>query len=101
MSRDIEAVRKDMQAVIPHFRYAIKQAREQAAPEDTIRLGIMIRKPDGSGQMTATFNAGEFFEDLACLLGLPTENTKEEEQEAKAIELLDRLGLRSKSGTAE
>ncbi len=93
--KDIEAIREDMRAVIPHFRYAIKQARKQAAPEDRIRLAVMIRKPDNSGKVTASFDAEEFFDDLARVLGLPAENTKEEDQAAKAIELLDTLKLRS------
>ena len=81
--------RERLLQALPYFRYAA----ESAAKEGRVELGILAVKEDGGGRVCCQFAAEDFFKDLALVLGAP-DQTEEDTLEAKATELMDRLGLR-------
>lgn len=87
-----EEIRAKLLLALPYMRYAMKKATAEAPPGSKIGIGIQYSGPKG-GKVTASFNAPEFFEDLATLIDAPA-YTKEDEMEAKAEELLGSFGLK-------
>jgi len=81
-----EAARERMLKALPHMRFAVKEAAEQGE----VHLGILAMKPDRSGKITATFQATEFFEDLALLIDAPPQ-TKEDDMDAAAARLVQQI----------
>jgi len=86
---DKEEARRKMLEALPHFRHAVRQA----AAEGKVMIGVLSVKDDGSGRVSARFDAPEFFEDLAALLDAPPE-TEDDRMQASAEELLQKMGLR-------
>lgn len=58
-------------SALPHILVASQMAKD-AVPEGTVCLAIVAKKPDGSGQLTASFECEEFFKDILMVLGLGT-----------------------------
>lgn len=52
---------------LPHIRAAADKARDESA----VGLAVIMEKPDGSGRLTARFEADEFFADLVTLAAVP------------------------------
>lgn len=86
-------IREKFREVLPYIRYAMKKASKETAGGGTVMFGILVRNPDGTGRIVADFRAGEFFDDLAEILDLPKENTAEEDLDAEAVEMLNKMGL--------
>ena len=74
--------REKILLALPHFRYAVKEASEKGI----MKLGILSYKDDGSGRVVASFEAQEFFDDLATALGAPPRS--EDDMEAKAEKIV-------------
>ena len=86
---NIEEARQRVLQVIPHLRYAMKDAAKEAGEGGTVEIGILAVKHDGSGgRVVCRFNAGEFWEDLALVVNAPRQ-TEESEMDAKAQQLVD------------
>lgn len=79
----------DFLVLIPYLRYAIKNA----SANGTIKLGILSVKEDGAGKVECQFDAGDFVEDLARVIGAP-DYTKDDELSARAEEMLQTFGLK-------
>lgn len=86
MKNDIEALKEKMLAGLPYLRIAAMKAKVNG----TVMLGILSVNPDGSGQITARFEAQEFFEDLAAILGAGP-ITEEQHFDANALEFLSNI----------
>lgn len=86
-------IREKIRQVLPYFRYAMKEAAQEASGDGHVMFGVLAYKPDGSGRVVASFRASEFFDDLAEVLDLPKENTDEEDLDAQAVQLLNKLGI--------
>jgi hypothetical protein len=70
--------RQRMLLLIPHIRHAIEEARTRGKVE----LGILaVDASDGGGRVMCRFDAEEFFEDLAQLVGAATSTCTPEEGE--------------------
>jgi hypothetical protein len=87
-----EEIKEKLLKALPYFRYAIKQARDEAPADHTVGLAVVYYGPSG-GKVTARFPAAEFFEDIAVLLDAP-EFTQADEDNAKALAFLSQLGLK-------
>jgi hypothetical protein len=85
--RKKEAAIKKMKLAIGYMRHAVKVAAESG----DVEIGILSVKPDGTGKIVAMFEAPEFFDDLALLIGAP-EQTKEDDMKAEAAAILDGVG---------
>jgi hypothetical protein len=92
MSQTKDEIKQKFLKVLPHFRYAIKQAKEKAGEQGSVQLCVAAMTKT-SGQMLAQFEACEFIEDIAKLIDAP-DYTEEDELEAKAEELCFKFGLR-------
>jgi len=77
-----------MKLAIGYMRHAAKDAAKDGAVE----IGILSVKESGAGRVVARFEAPEFFEDLALIIGAP-EQTKEDDLKAEAAQLLDGFGF--------
>jgi hypothetical protein len=75
-----------MKKALPFMRHAVKLA----AADGAVHFGILSVRPDGSGTVMAKFEAAEFFDDLALIVGAP-EQTKDDEMKAEAARILDNL----------
>lgn len=58
-------------SALPHILVATQMAQD-AVPDGKVCLAIVAKKPDGSGQLTASFECEEFFKDILMVLGLGT-----------------------------
>ena len=56
---------------LPHVFVAMKMA-EAKVPGGSVCLAVVAKKPDGSGQLTASFECEGFFNDILTILGLGT-----------------------------
>lgn len=71
---DIELVRKRIINFFPYIIAAIKNAQNKI-PNTKVQLAVAIKKPDGSGEISAFFEFEEFLNDIAKILGYKdTEN---------------------------
>jgi hypothetical protein len=87
--RTAEEAKRDFMIALPHFRHAMTLARDEAGDGGMIGIGIIAIPAGGqSGQIVARFNAAEFFEDLATLLGAPAQ-TEDDVLDAKAQQIVD------------
>ena len=67
---DLDAIKDAaarMSIVLQHIQAAVSEARAEGAAG----LAVIMEKPDGSGRLTAQFEAEEFFADLAKLAAVP------------------------------
>lgn len=87
-----KAARDQLLSVAPFVRRAMETAKENG----TLELAVVSTQPDGGGKIVARFS-GEFFNDVMTAIDAPPD-TEEQQMEAKAQELLDRLGLRDGGG---
>jgi hypothetical protein len=78
-----ESIRQKVLLCIPHFRHAIKKARAEGKAE----IGILAITDKG-GRVICHFEAEEFIEDLAKLVGAGP-HTEEDEMVASAQEIVD------------
>jgi hypothetical protein len=81
-----------MLVAIPFMRHAMKQASQ----EGQAKIGILSVR-EGGGTVVAQFDAPEFFDELALIVGAPPQ-TEEDDLNAGARAIIDRLGLRGASG---
>jgi len=88
-----DELRKKMLLALPHLRFASDEAKKEAGEGGKVLFGILVKKTDGTGKVLATFDAGEFAEDLAILLDAPP-LTEEDRADARATQFLDKMGLR-------
>jgi hypothetical protein len=79
---------KDLLEVVKYLRYSVKKA----SADGELEIGILSVKPDGSGKVESRFRANEFIEDIATVIDAPA-YTEEDELEAKALELLQKMGI--------
>ncbi len=74
-----------LKAVLPHIMIAANMAQVEV-PDGIVCLAVVAKKPDGSGKLTCTFEAGDFFQDILEVLGyqdlreLTAELTKKDEE---------------------
>lgn len=64
-----EAARKKLTEVVPHLALAIEMVRMAESKEAQVHLAVLVKNPDGSGRVGASFEAEEFLDDLARVLG--------------------------------
>jgi hypothetical protein len=83
-----EAAIKKMKLAIGYMRHAAKDA----AKDGVVEIGILSVKESGAGRVVARFEAPEFFDDLALIIGAP-EQTAEDDMKAEAAALLDGFGF--------
>lgn len=88
MSNPKETAKERLLTVIKHLRFAMKEAEAGGK----VQLGILSVLPDSSGKITARFDAKDFIEDVALVIGAPP-YTENDEMEAKATKLLHELGM--------
>lgn len=93
MSKTIEQIKQDLLIALPHFRYAVDQAKK----EGTVKLGILTNRPDGTGRVVTSFECDEFFDDIATLIGAPPQTAKDN-LTASAHEFVSKHGLRAERG---
>lgn len=86
----MEEAKDRLMAVIKHLRFAASCAAEG---DNRVQLGILSVKPDGAGRVVCQMDVKEFIEDIATVIGAGPQ-TQEDIEEAKAEQLLSRLGLR-------
>lgn len=67
-NRTIEERKEDLRSLLAHLKIASEMAKIQV-PDGTVGLAIIARKSDGTGQITAAFEAEQFFIDLEAVLG--------------------------------
>ncbi len=82
-----EAARQRMLSVLPHFRYAVRDA----ASKGKVEIGILAVAPDGGGHVVCRFDAEDFFKDLAHVLCAGPQ-TADDEMSAKAQQIVDIFG---------
>lgn len=85
---EVDAAKERLLAALPYFRKAVSDAKKKGA----VQLGVLATNPDGSGNIEVRFEASEFFDDLATVLGAPPQ-TEEDDMKAKALAFLQRHGL--------
>ena len=74
MNEEEEAAKSDEEArarlikVLPHIDLAMRMVKIDV-PDGTVKLSVACHRPDGSGKITAGFEAEPFLEDLAKVLG--------------------------------
>jgi hypothetical protein len=78
-----EEIREKFLTALPHFRFAMKEASRKGKA----KIGVLSITEDGGGKVIASFEAEEFFDDLAILLDAPPQ-TKEDDLEAAAVKLV-------------
>ena len=83
-----EEAKERLRGVMRHFRLAVADAKKIGEP----KLSINGEQPDGSGQRIMSFNAEEFFADLAIVIDAPPD-TVEDEMDAKARSFMQKHGL--------
>lgn len=66
--RTIEEARRDLLHVLPHIKLAMAQG-ETLIEGRTAGLGVIVKRPDGSGRVVAEFD-GAILADIALLLGV-------------------------------
>ena len=86
----IEEVNVKLLRAIPHFRYAIEEAKKKGA----VKLGILSQFADGGGKIEMIFECDEFFNDLAILVGAPPQTT-EDNIAASALAFRQKWGIKS------
>lgn len=91
---ELQLIKERMRLALPHLRHAIGLAQKKAGPDGVARLAVIAVKADKTGDIIAQFEAAEFFADVAKALGLPTENTAEEDLDARAEEFIGTNRLR-------
>jgi hypothetical protein len=75
MSKTIDKAKADLSIVVPHLRAAAKDALRRAKPGAVVKLAIIAKNPDGSGQVGADFECEEFIADLEAVFP-PTEEAR-------------------------
>jgi hypothetical protein len=63
-----EAARKRLRSVLPHLFIAANAALIEVEG-GTLQLGVIAKKADGGGRITAAFDAETFLRDLEILVG--------------------------------
>ena len=66
-----DAVR-DLLSALPHFRLAMAEAQTLAGTEGTAGIAVVALKQDGSGQITARFEAPRVLRGLGSCVGRRT-----------------------------
>lgn len=87
-----DEIRNKVLRVLPHLRFAQEEAKKVAGEGGRVLIGIISVKPDGAGKVLATFEAGEFIEDIAALIDAPA-LTEEVRQTVRAERFLIEMGL--------
>jgi len=64
----MQAARERLIEALPLIELAIYMAKAQNR-EGTIGLAITCTQPDGTGQITATFEAESFIQDILTIMG--------------------------------
>jgi hypothetical protein len=81
-----EAARKRMRSVLPHLFIAANAALIEVQ-DGRLQIGIIAKKADGSGRITAAFEAEAFLRDLETLVGplltRPADDDDDDDNEAK------------------
>jgi len=75
-------------AFVPNLRHAFAEARREGEP----KLGVLAVDPSGGGRVIARFDGAEFLASLCAVLGVPVENTNEEEMNAAADAIISMFG---------
>lgn len=63
-----DTARDRLKAALPHLSIAARMARLQE-PDGIVGLAIIVKKPDGTGRMTASFECEGFIQDVLEVLG--------------------------------
>lgn len=93
MNATKDELRKKVLLALPHLRFAAEEAKAEAGTDGKVLFGVLVKKPDGTGRVLATFDAGEFVEDMAALIDAPP-MTEEDRMSARAEQFLHRMGLK-------
>lgn len=86
----METIKQKFREAMPHFRLGLKDAKAEAGPGGTAGLAVVAIPKAGNGRILATFEADEFFEDIAYLCGIGPD-TEEDELEAQAQKIVDQF----------
>jgi hypothetical protein len=88
--KTVEEARATLQSALKHFRFAVADAAKEGTP----LLAVVAEHHDGGGKLVMKFNCGEFFEDLALVIGA-SDDTDEEKLEANAAAFKSKFNLRT------
>lgn len=84
-----DEAKKRLMGALPHISLAMEMARMQE-PEGKVSLAVIVKKSDGSGRMTASFEGEEFIKDIITLLGFKDLNELTMSEENGAAEEVSR-----------
>jgi hypothetical protein len=87
-SQQVSEAKERLVSAMPYFRNAANKAKM----EGEFRLAVVSTNNDGSGRVLMQFAPGDFFEDLALVLGVPAQSA-EADLKADALAFLHRHGL--------
>jgi hypothetical protein len=73
--RTTEDIKADMRCLVAALKIAVEMAK-LSVPDGKPALAILAKKPDGAGQVTATFEIEQFLSDLALLVGMGEESVE-------------------------
>lgn len=62
------AAQTRLKAALPHIALAVKMAQAQD-PSGRVALAVLVKNPDGTGQITASFECEGFISDILEVLG--------------------------------
>lgn len=69
---EMSEIRDRLLRGLKHMRLAAEFAKETAeAGGGKVKIGILATRADGARKIICTFDAPEFFEDIAAVLGVP------------------------------
>lgn len=80
---------------LKYARFAVQEAKAECEGWGSVKLGVLVWPNDGkkAGRVACRFDAPEFFEELATLLGAPP-LTEEDILDCKAAQIVSMFGDR-------
>lgn len=84
----------------PYIRFGVTEARARCGSDGEVYLTVSFRKKGEDPSVVMRFQAEDFIKDLAVVLGLPSENSKEEDLAARAEAFCNAIGLKRSCETS-
>lgn len=89
--KSMQTAKDRLKIVIPHLIHAIQLAEKEADGQG--QIAIIANNKDGTGRVTASFEASEFIEDLKEITGITPEELAKGMRLAEATSFLHKLGI--------
>jgi hypothetical protein len=85
----------------PFIRFAVTEARAKCGSDGSVYLTVSFQKKGEEPSVMMRLQAEDFIKDLAAVLELPSENSKEEDLAARAEAFCNAIGLKRSCETSD